>query len=67
MGSGAMIHIPSYTKISSATQWLIRGDTQTRRQRGNSISLLSIQQIVYSENHTQPINAFCGRIQSFKC
>jgi hypothetical protein len=29
IGSGAMIHIPSFIKIGSGIQKLIRGDTQT--------------------------------------
>jgi hypothetical protein len=31
MGSGAMIYIPSFIKIGSGIQKLIRGDTQTHR------------------------------------
>jgi hypothetical protein len=41
MGSGAMVHIPSFIKIGSAIPKLVGGDTQTQRQRGDSISLLS--------------------------
>jgi hypothetical protein len=42
MGSGAMIYIPNFIMISLAIQKLIRGDTQTHKQHGNRISLLSI-------------------------
>jgi hypothetical protein len=38
MGSGAMIHIPSFIKICSAIEKLLRGDTQT--QYGDRISQL---------------------------
>jgi hypothetical protein len=41
MGSGAMIYIPSFIKIGSGIQKLIGGDTQTHRQHGDRISLLS--------------------------
>jgi hypothetical protein len=40
MGSGAMIYIPSFMKIGSGIQKLIRGNTQTQRQQGDLISLL---------------------------
>jgi hypothetical protein len=40
MGSGAVIYIPSFIKISSGIQKLIRGDTQAHRQHDDSISLL---------------------------
>jgi hypothetical protein len=33
MGSGAVIHIPSFIKIGSGIQKLIRGDTQTHTHR----------------------------------
>jgi hypothetical protein len=35
MGSGGMIYIPSFIKISSGIQRFIRGDTQTHRQHGD--------------------------------
>jgi hypothetical protein len=38
MGSGVMICIPSFIKIGSSVQKLIRGDSQTRRH-GDLISL----------------------------
>jgi hypothetical protein len=41
MGSGAMIYIPSFIKIGSVIQKLTGGDSQTHRQHGNRISLLS--------------------------
>jgi hypothetical protein len=41
MGSGAMIYIPSFIKVGSAIQMLIRRDSQTHRQHGERISLLS--------------------------
>jgi hypothetical protein len=34
MGSGAMIHIPSFVKIGSVIQKLMGWDTQTRSQYG---------------------------------
>jgi hypothetical protein len=40
IGSGAMIHIPSFIKIGSGTQKLIGEETQTHGQRGYRISLL---------------------------
>jgi hypothetical protein len=46
MGSGVMIYIPSFIKIASGIQKL-KGkytDTQTHRQHGDSISLLSFFQ-----------------------
>jgi hypothetical protein len=39
MGSGAMIYIPSFTKIGSAIQKFMGRDTQIHRQDGDSISL----------------------------
>jgi hypothetical protein len=39
MGSGAMIYIPSFIKIGSSIQDLIRG-IYRRRQQGDHISLL---------------------------
>jgi hypothetical protein len=41
MGSGAMIHVARFIKIGSAFQKLIRKDTQTHRQHGDLIRLLS--------------------------
>jgi hypothetical protein len=40
MSTGAMIDIPSFITIGSGIQKLI-GDTQTHRQHGDRISLLS--------------------------
>jgi hypothetical protein len=40
MGSGGRICIPSFIKIGSGIQKLIRGDTQTHRQHCDLISLL---------------------------
>jgi hypothetical protein len=40
MDSGAKIDIPDFRKIGSTIQKLIKGDTQTRRQHGDRISLL---------------------------
>jgi hypothetical protein len=41
MGSGAMIHIPSFVKIDTGIPKLIgRGDTLTHRNHGDRISLL---------------------------
>jgi hypothetical protein len=48
MGSGAVIYIPSFIKISSGIQKLI-GVTQTHRQEGDHISLLSFPQIKRSK------------------
>jgi hypothetical protein len=42
MGSGAMMYIPSFIKTGSDIQKLIRRDTQTHRQHGDLISLLSV-------------------------
>jgi hypothetical protein len=44
MGSGATIYIPSSIKIGSAIQKLIGWDTQTHRQHGDRIHLLSFFQ-----------------------
>lgn len=41
MGSIAIIYISSFIKIGSDTQKLMEGDTQTHRQDGNHISLLT--------------------------
>jgi hypothetical protein len=41
MGSGAMIYIPSFIKIGSGIQKLISVDSQTHRQNGDRISILS--------------------------
>jgi hypothetical protein len=41
MGSGAMMYIPSFIKIDSGIQKLTRGHSQTHRQHGDRISLLS--------------------------
>jgi hypothetical protein len=40
MGSGAMIYIPSFIKIGTGIQNLIRRDTQVHKQQGDLISLL---------------------------
>jgi hypothetical protein len=42
-GSGAVIHvyIPSFIKIGSGIQKLIKGDSQTHREHGVCIRLLS--------------------------
>jgi hypothetical protein len=40
IGSGAMKYIPSFIKIDSGIQKLIRGDTQTHRQHCDLINLL---------------------------
>jgi hypothetical protein len=41
MGSGAIIYIPSFTKIGSCIQKLTeKGDIQTQRQHRDLISLL---------------------------
>jgi hypothetical protein len=40
MGSGAMIYIPSFIKIGSSIQNLIRGRGVHRQQHGDLISLL---------------------------
>jgi hypothetical protein len=44
MGSRAMIYIPSFIKVGSAIQMLIQGDSQTHRQNGERINLLSLFQ-----------------------
>jgi hypothetical protein len=44
MGSGAMIDIPSFMKIGSGFQKLMEGGTQTHRQQGDLINLLSFSQ-----------------------
>jgi hypothetical protein len=45
MGSGAMIYIPRFMNIGSGIQKLMgAGDTQTQRQDGDRISLLSFFQ-----------------------
>jgi hypothetical protein len=43
MGSGAMLYIPSFIKTGSGIRKLMVGytDTQTQRQHGDHISLLS--------------------------
>jgi hypothetical protein len=41
MGSDAMIYIPSFIKFGSGNQKLIVRDTQTQRQKGDLIGLLS--------------------------
>jgi hypothetical protein len=41
MDSGAMIYVPSFIKIGSGIQKLIGGDSQTKREYGDRISLLS--------------------------
>jgi hypothetical protein len=41
LGSGAMIYIPSIINIGSGIEKLIEGDTQTHRQHGDRIRLLS--------------------------
>jgi hypothetical protein len=45
IGSGAMIYIPSFVKIGSGIQKLMRGDTQKYRQHGDRISLFSFFKI----------------------
>jgi hypothetical protein len=41
MGSGAMIYIPSFIKIGSGIKKLTGRDTNTHRQHGELIRLLS--------------------------
>jgi hypothetical protein len=41
IGSGATIYIPSFITIGSGIQKLIEGDSQTHRQYGDLISLLT--------------------------
>jgi hypothetical protein len=40
MGSGAVIYVPSFIKIGSGVQKLIRWDTQTHGEQRDLISLL---------------------------
>jgi hypothetical protein len=40
MGSGAMVYIPSFIRLGSAIQKLIRGNIQTRGHHGDFTSLL---------------------------
>jgi hypothetical protein len=40
MGSGAMIHIPSFIKMGSGIQQIMGGDTRILGQQGDHISLL---------------------------
>jgi hypothetical protein len=44
MGSGTIIYIPSFIKIGSNIQKLMGGDSQTQRQHGDLVSLLSFVQ-----------------------
>jgi hypothetical protein len=44
MGLSAMLYIPSFIKIGSRIQKLMWGDTQTHRQHGDRIGLLSFFQ-----------------------
>jgi hypothetical protein len=53
MGSSAMIHIPSFIKISSGIQ-VKRGDSQTHIQHGDFISILSFFQ---AKESRQKINS----------
>jgi hypothetical protein len=41
MGQGALIYIPGLIKTGSAIQKLIGRDTQTHRQHGDCVSLVS--------------------------
>jgi hypothetical protein len=41
MGSGSMIHTPSFLKTASPIGKLVGGDTQTHRQHADRISLFS--------------------------
>jgi hypothetical protein len=46
VGSGAVIHVPSFTKIDSDIEKLMGGrDTQTNRQQGDRINLLYLFKI----------------------
>jgi hypothetical protein len=45
MVSGAMVYILSFIKIGSGIQKIIKGDSQTHRQHGDHISLLSLSKI----------------------
>jgi hypothetical protein len=60
MGSGAMIYIPSFVKIGSGIQKLIRGDTH--RQHGDLISLLLFWILVREPEGKRPL----GR-QRYRC
>jgi hypothetical protein len=42
IGSGVMIYVPSFIKIGSGIQKVTMGDSQTHRQHGHRISLLSL-------------------------
>jgi hypothetical protein len=45
MGPGAVIYIPSFVKIGYGIRTLMgRGDSETHRQHGDRISLLSVFQ-----------------------
>jgi hypothetical protein len=44
MGSGVMTYMQSFIKIISGIQKIIGGDTQTHRQHGDHISLLTFFQ-----------------------
>jgi hypothetical protein len=55
IGSCAMICIPSFIKIISTIQKLIRGDTQTHRQHGDRVSLLSLFRDKESRLNTKSI------------
>jgi hypothetical protein len=41
LGSGAVMHLPSFVKIGSGILKLLRGDSQRDRLYGDRISLLS--------------------------
>jgi hypothetical protein len=60
MGSGAMIHMPSFIKNGSGIEKLLRGDmhkdtqTHTKRQQGDHIRLLLFQCVF--KRHTVFLN-----------
>jgi hypothetical protein len=63
MGSGAMIHIPNFIKSGSGVRKLMEGgDTQTHRQDGDRISLLS-----FFQNKESRLKIQFERLQCWYC
>jgi hypothetical protein len=56
MGSGATIYVSSLTETSSAIQKLVLGDTDTHKEYGDRISLLSFLQNKESGQKTKSIS-----------
>jgi hypothetical protein len=74
LGSVAMIYIPSFINIGSSIQKLIGGNSQTHRQHGDRMSLLSfLAYFPYLKNESRLMRSPCclcvceSPLSTFEC